>query len=43
MGSFVRGMFHRPQSEEYLDQLTDTALRTPLYASAALLSYPFLI
>ncbi len=40
MGSFVRGMFHRPQSEEYLDQLTDTALRTPPYASAALLSYP---
>ena len=40
MARFVRGMFHRPQSEAYLDQLTDTALRTPPEASAALLSYP---
>ena len=40
MARFVRGMFHRPQSEAYLDQLTDTALRTPPDASAALLSYP---
>ncbi len=40
MARFVRGMFHQPQAEAYLDQLTDTALRTPPYASAALLSYP---
>ncbi len=40
MARFVRGMFHRPQDEAYLEQLTDTALRTPPYASAALLSYP---
>ncbi len=40
MARFVRGMFHRPQSEAYLDQLTETALRTPPDASAALLSYP---
>ena len=40
MARFVRGMFHRPQSEQYLAQLTDTALRTPPDASAALLSYP---
>ena len=40
MARFVRGMFHRPQSEAYLDELTETALRTPPDASAALLSYP---
>ena len=40
MARFVRGMFHRPQSEAYLDQLTDTALRTPPDAAAALLAYP---
>ena len=40
MARFVRGMFHRPQSEAYLDRLTDTALRTPPDASAALLNYP---
>lgn len=40
MARFVRGMFHRPQTDQYLDQLTDTALRTPPDASAALLSYP---
>ena len=40
MARFVRGMFHRPQSEAYLDQLTDTALRTPPGPSAALLAYP---
>ena len=40
MARFVRGMFHQPQSEAYLEQLTDTALRTPPAASAALLSYP---
>ncbi len=40
MARFVRGMFHRPQDEAYLEQLTDTALRTPPDAAAALLSYP---
>jgi microsomal epoxide hydrolase len=28
-GEFVRGLFSRPQSEEYLQRLTDSALRTP--------------
>ena len=40
MAQFVRSMFHRPQSEDFLDQLTEWALRTPPEASAALLSYP---
>ncbi len=40
MARFVRGMFHRPQDEGFLEQLTDTALRTPPDAAAALLSYP---
>ena len=40
MARFVRGMFHRPQSEDYYDALTETALRLPADASAALLSYP---
>jgi non-heme chloroperoxidase len=40
MHRFVEGMFHRPQSEAYLDQLTRATLRTPEPASRALLSYP---
>lgn len=40
MARFVRGMFHRPQPAHYLQALTDTALRTPPEAAAALLSYP---
>ena len=40
MARFVRSMFHQPQDEAYLDQLTETALRTPAGASALLLSYP---
>ncbi len=40
MARFVRGMFHRPPGEAYLDQLAETALRTPPDAAAALLSYP---
>ena len=40
MARFVRSMFHQPQSEDYLEQLTQTALRTPPDASAALLNYP---
>ena len=39
MHRFVQGMFHRPQSEAYLDQLTQATLRTPEPASRALLSY----
>lgn len=40
MERFVRGMFHRPQDPAFLDRLTQTALRTPPDASAALLAYP---
>ncbi len=40
MARFVRGMFRQPQDEAYLDRLTETALRTPPDASAALLAYP---
>jgi non-heme chloroperoxidase len=40
MARFVRSMFHRPQAPEYLDALTQAALRTPPDAAAALLSYP---
>jgi len=40
MRRFVRGMFHQPQSESYLDSLTDATLRMPEYAANALLSYP---
>ena len=37
---FVRGMFRRPQSEQYYRALTASALRTPYAASVELLSYP---
>jgi non-heme chloroperoxidase len=40
MHRFVQGMFHRPQTEAYLDQLTEATLRTPEPASRALRSYP---
>jgi microsomal epoxide hydrolase len=40
MHDFVRGMFRTRQSQAYLDELTQTALRTPEYAAHALLSYP---
>ena len=40
MARFVRSMFHHPPSEAYLDQLAETALRTPPDAAAALLAYP---
>ncbi len=40
MARFVRSMFHRPQSEQYLDNLTEATLRTPEYAARALLAYP---
>lgn len=40
MHRFVQGMFHHRPSETYLDQLTEATLRTPEWASRALLSYP---
>ena len=40
MARFVRGMFHQPQPDAFLDELTETALRTPPRASAELLAYP---
>jgi microsomal epoxide hydrolase len=40
MASFVRSMFLRPMPEDYLERLTETALRTPPDISAALLRYP---
>ena len=40
MARFVRSMFRRSPGEDYLERLTDAALRTPPGASAALLSYP---
>lgn len=40
MHNFVRGMFHKPQPPAWLDQLTETCLRTPEYAAEALLAYP---
>jgi microsomal epoxide hydrolase len=40
MLNFVRGMFHNPQPQAYLDRLTEACLRTPSYAASALLSYP---
>ncbi len=40
MARFVRSMFHRPQTPEFLDELTEAALHTPPDASALLLAYP---
>jgi non-heme chloroperoxidase len=40
MRAFVRSMFLRPQDPNYLELLSQTALRTPPYAAHALLSYP---
>jgi microsomal epoxide hydrolase len=39
MAAFVRGMFHRPQPQAYLDRLTATCLITPESAARALLDY----
>lgn len=39
MAGFVRSMFHRPQPTEYLQRLTDAALRTPERAANQLLAY----
>ena len=40
MRRFVRGMFRTSPGEAYLEQLTETALRTPPDAAAQLASYP---
>jgi microsomal epoxide hydrolase len=40
MRRFVASMFRRPQPQTYLEALTEATLRTPLYASRALLAYP---
>jgi non-heme chloroperoxidase len=40
MRQFVKAMFARPQPDFFLEKLTETCLRTPEYASRALLSYP---
>jgi microsomal epoxide hydrolase len=40
MRSFVRAMFRVPQPPDYIDRLTETALRTPPADAAALLRYP---
>jgi microsomal epoxide hydrolase len=40
MHRFVTGMFHRQQSQAYLDRLTEATLRTPEFACRALLAYP---
>lgn len=39
MRGFVRGMFRRPPGGDYLDRLTEAALRTPKAAADALLAY----
>ncbi len=39
MHAFVVSMFRTPQSLDYIDRLTETALRTPPEAAAALLNY----
>jgi non-heme chloroperoxidase len=40
MSRFVRSMFHTQQPAAYLNELTETALRTPPEAARELLSYP---
>jgi len=40
VGVFVRSMFRSVQTPEYLQRLTDTALRTPKQISDELLAYP---
>ena len=37
---FVRSMYHVPQSEKYIQELTSYSMRMPLDASIALLNYP---
>lgn len=38
---FVRGMYKRPQSEEYYQRIIAQALKTPLEVSITLLKYPY--
>ena len=40
MADFVRSMFRRPQPPDYLQRLTQAALRTPEFAANRLLAYP---
>jgi microsomal epoxide hydrolase len=40
MRAFVASMFHTPQSQAYLNRLTEAALRTPAPDAALLLAYP---
>lgn len=40
MERFVASMFRHKPSQTYLDELTEASLRTPDFASAALLAYP---
>jgi non-heme chloroperoxidase len=36
--TFVRGMYHKPQSEEYLESVTEASLKTPTNSAIALLA-----
>ena len=36
--TFVRGMYHKPQSEEYLESVIEASLKTPTSAGIALIS-----
>jgi microsomal epoxide hydrolase len=40
MARFVRSMFHTPQSSDYLEQLTEAAMRLPEPDAVKLLNYP---
>jgi non-heme chloroperoxidase len=36
--TFVRGMYHKPHSEEYLESVTEASLKTPTNSAIALLA-----
>jgi non-heme chloroperoxidase len=36
--TFVRGMYHKPHSEEYLESVTEASLKTPTNSAIALLT-----
>jgi non-heme chloroperoxidase len=36
--NFVRGMYHKPQSEEYLERVTTASLKTPTNSAVAMLA-----
>ena len=40
MHAFVEGLFHTPQSDDYIDRLTAASLHTPEPAAKALKAYP---